>query len=788
MKYTPHDAALDFVDRILAACGGGRYLIVGTDVTTKVRAFRWRGVEAVACALDANTFVGAPGAEGAPMAPGTITTLGPPDVIVLDNALDGLPPPRLDTAIDVLRTLAPRALVANVSGARHEWEQRFVSREWRKHPLGQVLVSYNALDQEDAGALLLLEPLPVKARLGRAARELVKDGELRMDMLREASARADAHVARYDFARKFVRPGDRVLDAACGLGYGTAILADGTLAQSVVGVDVKEWAIDYATEHYGRGRTRVTFQARDISAVSSACRASFDVITCFETLDQLTNPAHFLAECNRILTPGGRLICSIPNSWLGDSVPGTAGPLQAFNRHVIEQLCEPFFQLEHAFGQTSGDSAPGTPSQRAMWDAEWHSGAAESWVLVAMTDPFGSPNLEFRHGQISAPVDDHTNLLAYERDYERPWLLRSMVSIGLRTESTQVLDRLASRAIAQAAPTSADYGAALSVQAYQQLRRPEGVESNLLTQIDAYCAGGAANPHAHRWQISLRYVQGLAHLDRGEPAEALRALEQCATSDPLRFNALVSTKVVAAAWLLGWMAMQAGDLDRARSWWTAGITAAERAVQRPWEELLVNWSSPVLFGLREATHIIDLASKCATGLHLLPHAADRPGMVAAEFAQSMGRRLEHHDRTSRRLGHIATQFETAASAARSEAREAAAEAARLKSRLRATSILATPDAELPANLKIAIFGAGASGQRALARLKHRGATVDCFADNNATKWYESIAGVPVVSPAALRARKVDVIAVAALTARESIFAQLARLGYHHGHDFDVVTM
>ena len=75
-----------------------------------------------------------------------------------------------------------------------------------------------------------------------------------MDMLRDTGPRADAHVSRYEFARALIRPGDRVLDASCGLGYGSALLAGGTLAEFVLGVDVDESAMHYATEHYAGDR------------------------------------------------------------------------------------------------------------------------------------------------------------------------------------------------------------------------------------------------------------------------------------------------------------------------------------------------------------------------------------------------------------------------------------------------------------------------------------------------------------------------------------------------------
>ncbi len=48
---------------------------------------------------------------------------------------------------------------------------------------------------------------------------------------------------------------------------------------------------------------------------------------------------------------------------------------------------------------------------------------------------------------------------------------------------------------------------------------------------------------------------------------------------------------------------------------------------------------PALFGLREAAAIVDLASQCASGLALLDHARERPGIVAAQLFESLQERL-----------------------------------------------------------------------------------------------------------------------------------------------------
>src|SRR5437762_9292288 len=90
------------------------------------------------------------------------------------------------------------------------------------------------------------------------------------------------HWHRYAFARRFVT-GKRVLDAACGEGYGTALLS--TVASAIVGVDIDAETVAHASACYGGG-ARVRF-------VEGSCTdlplsdASIDVVVSFETVEHL---------------------------------------------------------------------------------------------------------------------------------------------------------------------------------------------------------------------------------------------------------------------------------------------------------------------------------------------------------------------------------------------------------------------------------------------------------------------------------------------------------------------
>jgi SAM-dependent methyltransferase len=121
------------------------------------------------------------------------------------------------------------------------------------------------------------------------------------------------HWHRYAFARQFAA-GKRVLDAACGEGYGSALL--GTVATSVVGVDIDPSATAHAGERYGDG-DRIRFLTGSCSDLPLA-DASVDAVISFETIEHLNaaDQPKMLAEFARVLTPEGLLVISSPNKEL----------------------------------------------------------------------------------------------------------------------------------------------------------------------------------------------------------------------------------------------------------------------------------------------------------------------------------------------------------------------------------------------------------------------------------------------------------------------------------------
>lgn len=144
------------------------------------------------------------------------------------------------------------------------------------------------------------------------------------------------HLHRYQSVLDLVE-GKTVLDAACGSGYGTKLLAE--KAKKVVGIDIDAEVI---TRLRKEEMKNTSFQCMSVEEMDFE-NNSFDVVVSFETIEHIDEAAQnaFLAEIRRVLKPDGYLIISTPN----------VDVLKAVFRdyynpfHVKEHTREEFFAL-----------------------------------------------------------------------------------------------------------------------------------------------------------------------------------------------------------------------------------------------------------------------------------------------------------------------------------------------------------------------------------------------------------------------------------------------------------
>ncbi len=115
------------------------------------------------------------------------------------------------------------------------------------------------------------------------------------------------HLARYRWASGSAA-GRRVLDAGCGVGYGSLILHEAGAA-SVTGVDIAQEAVDAAVRRAGHG---AEFILGDVERLELA-DDSFELAVCFETIEHVRDQDAALNELRRVLVDDGLLFISSPN-------------------------------------------------------------------------------------------------------------------------------------------------------------------------------------------------------------------------------------------------------------------------------------------------------------------------------------------------------------------------------------------------------------------------------------------------------------------------------------------
>lgn len=125
------------------------------------------------------------------------------------------------------------------------------------------------------------------------------------------------HWHRYAFALPLCR-GKRVLDAACGEGYGSNLLAG--VAAEVSGVDISGESIAHARSRYA-GKDNLDYRVADATALDFPDR-HFDVVVSFETLEHLAAQQELVAGFARVLADDGVLLISSPDKRTYSDIAG----------------------------------------------------------------------------------------------------------------------------------------------------------------------------------------------------------------------------------------------------------------------------------------------------------------------------------------------------------------------------------------------------------------------------------------------------------------------------------
>jgi 2-polyprenyl-3-methyl-5-hydroxy-6-metoxy-1,4-benzoquinol methylase len=172
------------------------------------------------------------------------------------------------------------------------------------------------------------------------------------------------HLARYKFAKGFINRSDRVLDCACGSGYGSKLLID--RASKVIGVDISNDAISYAKEHYKD--ENIEFYEKSIDDLAFDDNY-FDVGISVETIEHVTSEValSFLKKLAFWVKPGGVVVISSPMLRYIDGKPYVTNPyhINEMPRSEFLELCRVampdykfhfYYQNDHSFLPLLGEN------------------------------------------------------------------------------------------------------------------------------------------------------------------------------------------------------------------------------------------------------------------------------------------------------------------------------------------------------------------------------------------------------------------------------------------------
>jgi len=116
------------------------------------------------------------------------------------------------------------------------------------------------------------------------------------------------HLFSYEFIKESVSEQSCVLEVGCGEGYGTSRLS--SVVKHIIGVDVDERVIEYASKKYGS--ENCSFKLSNGVTLPFDTNM-FDVVVSLEVIEHIQDDIKFLTEIRRVVKAKGTYILTTPN-------------------------------------------------------------------------------------------------------------------------------------------------------------------------------------------------------------------------------------------------------------------------------------------------------------------------------------------------------------------------------------------------------------------------------------------------------------------------------------------
>ncbi|WJG10583.1 class I SAM-dependent methyltransferase [Aliiglaciecola sp. LCG003] len=593
---------------------------------------------------------------------------------------------------------------------------------------------------------------------------LLAERDLHMDMLREFSCRSDAHVFRYVFAHQYIRPNDRVLDCACGLGYGSYLLSTNDHVASVTAVDICPDSVAYANGVYGNDR--LDYQVLDIDEYQSTDFKLFDLITSFETIEHVTDFHSFFKLCLKSLKPDGRLIASVPYLWV-DETGKDPNPyhFHEFDWHKFASLLSDYgFILEARYHQTAPGGFKLTSAPRRFEQISLDSKEVDTeWLVIVATPNLSSPlwqnhkNTEYvnsQYPQAALPI-----YVDFASGYDNPWLHRQLVQVGQRIEDNKVRADY----VAQLLATSSDDRLMLkTVQGYALESSSEGFINQWILDAESLLENTsnhdlAQNPFVLRWYVSLSFLIAKRLFDAGNLAASACHFGRILTLNCSDFCPVLCIKAIESDYYLAKICLYSQNPKNARQHLISGKNRVFAATEVFRQEVAGEHDQIAPFLWSEMAELYDAGAL----LNQLLIAIDNTKSVANIFTKA--EKLENNKRFG--LFNLVQKYRSSPDLTYQADMQLLAQSY-INKLISKVSNCSSVD-------NLYIWGTGVAAKQVCKQLTTKHIKVVGFIDSNATQG-QSCMDKPVITPADIQATQIGLIVLTSVGSSDKIAADIPK--------------